>query len=403
MQRKLILFGAPILIAILIACTGGGGIPINCQIINGQLICTPPASPVPTVEPPPESPRPSPLPSPPASPRPSPTPTPVPTPTPRPSPSPSASPCVVASPDAPDRTCPRAPYKMEDLPGCDTCANWRSYNKDRGHWIDEGRRDGWYRANGIGSPDGDKFVTKECDLVWEGGSLFATRESGRLGNICPRMDAVCPRTSRLRTATNCPSPSPAPTPSPSPSPGQCVPPTTRTESGNFPLPAAGTCPCWFQGKTTFVKAKVFKPVKCGDGNNCWRYNITATETTTTPYLEHTCYDEEGRYALSNCKTEGEVWRPCQQPQFIDYVGEGPNPGNGIVMEIAHPSWGNIFGRCDKRTCDTRLDACPIGMSNPVHNSNCHDKAVDRVGKTRVRTCMPDGTRCSEAMYGDGSN
>jgi hypothetical protein len=158
-----------------------------------------------------------------------------------------------------------------------------------------------------------------------------------------------------------------------------------------------------RGPTTVVKAKVFKPVKCGDGPKCYRFSITGTQWTTKPYLEHTCYTEEGVYSLANCRTEGEMLRACQEPQFVDYLNVPENgEGGGAWMQIKSaafdPPWNTTWGRCDKRTCDPRIDNCPEGMANPVHNFNCHDKSVSRPGTTFVRTCMPDGTKCDETSY-----
>jgi len=125
--------------------------------------------------------------------------------------------------------------------------------------------------------------------------------------------------------------------------------------------------------------------------------------TGKPYLEHTCYTEEGKYSLSNCKTEGELWRACQEPKFVDYQNVPNNgEGGGVWMQIQSPAfpppWNTTWGRMDKQTCDKKREACPPEMANPVHNFNAHDKAVSRPGTTRVRTCMPDGTRCSETSY-----
>lgn len=83
-----------------------------------------------------------------------------------------------------------APVKADSaitFTDCWTCSDLRAYNVRQGHWIDERRPDGLLRANGIGSADGDKYVTRQCDLVWADTlALFSSWDSGRLGNVCPR-------------------------------------------------------------------------------------------------------------------------------------------------------------------------------------------------------------------------
>ena len=155
------------------------------------------------------------------------------------------------------------------------------------------------------------------------------------------------------------------------------------------MPPEGVCPAWFADATVRVGIAVEGNVPCGAGDVCRRVSLNATQKSVPPHCPHA----PGR-------RECETWRPCQEPKFIDYQGGGDveNPGGGIVMQIAHPDWGNRFGRCDKRTCDPRIEACPPEMTNPVHNFLCHDKAVDRAGVTHARACMPDGARCSEISY-----
>ncbi len=271
---------------------------------------------------------------------------------------------------------------------CESCSELRAYNIRQGHWIDEGRRDGLVRANGIGAPDGDKYVTRQCDLVWADTlAPFAVRESGRLGNICPR---------KLEIPSTCPSPSPSPSPSASPSPLPTNAPPL-TESGNFPRPPIGTCPAWFQDQPFSMHVKVSCKTKGNGGRRC---TLDLTQRSQKPWMEHTCYGEDGSYALGNCKPVSEMWRGCQEPRYVDYIEDergdlDPNPGDGIVMTIFHPSWG-YFGACDKITAPPQP-----GMTNPRENYRCQDSDEDGsrgVGQTRYRVCMPDGTRCVEGVY-----
>jgi len=151
------------------------------------------------------------------------------------------------------------------------------------------------------------------------------------------------------------------------------------------MPSDGVCPPWFANATVRVGIGIEGNTPCGAGRVCRRVSLNATQKSVPPHCPH-----------ASDRRECETWRPCQEPKFVDYVG--PTLGGGIIMEIAHPDWGNKWGRLDKRTCDPRIDACPPEMENPVHNFLGHDKAVDRAGVTRARACMPDGTKCSETSY-----
>lgn len=196
-----------------------------------------------------------------------------------------------------------------------------------------------------------------------------------------------------------PGPAPEPSPSPSPTPISVPRPTPvpvplLTANGNYPLPPIGTCPPEFQDAPFSLHIKLWQRT-CGQGRVCIQTTASVTQRVAKPYLEHTCYDEDGSYSPANCKHVGEMWRGCQEPQFVDYVSDfagDPNPGDGIYMVI----FGNLpFGRMDKQTCTM---GCPAGMQNPVHNFNAHDKAVDRLGSTTLRACMADGTHCTELSY-----
>src|SRR5688572_1790677 len=159
-----------------------------------------------------------------------------------------------------------------------------------------------------------------------------------------------------------PSPTPAPSPSPTPEPSPSASPATGgppplTASGNYPLPPAGTCPVWFRAIPFTIHIKTTTK-ECGEGLGCIKYNHSATQRVGKPGLEHTCYDEDGHYLLSNCKAVGEMLRACQLPQYVDYLGDGDNPGGGIYMAIFGP--GVAYGKCDKWSCTS---GCPPEMTN----------------------------------------
>lgn len=356
-------------------------------------------------------PKPSPLPSPLPSPSPSPSPESSPSPLPEASPSPSPVPTAAPTP-APSVVCPTpgpgeiiapgysdeykapkrdkcyAPVKADsniNWNDCGTCAFTRDYNVRQGHWIDFGHPKGWLRANGSG-PDFSRFITRDCDYVFEDGRVIRTRESGGQGNICPReVDPVSVA-------------SPLPPSSPLSSPGSAPP---LTASGNFPIPAPLTCPAHFKAIPFSLHIKVNHKT-CGESPECIKALVSVTQRVGKPGLEHYCVDETtGVYVPGSCANvfAGEMWRPCQEPQFIDYQGGGDNPGNGIVLLISHPDWGNRFERMDKWTCDPRNDACPPGMVNPVHNYNGQDRASHgRSGLTTIKACMPDRSICAQTTY-----
>lgn len=134
------------------------------------------------------------------------------------------------------------------------------------------------------------------------------------------------------------------------------------------------------------------------GNGGRRCTLDLTQRSEIPWMEHTCYDEEGRYARSNCKPVSEMWRGCQEPPVVDYIRdypEDPNPGDGIIMTIYHPLWG-YYGACDKITAPPQE-----GMLNPRENYRCQDS--DDLGQrtpntTHYQICMPSGAPCVEGTY-----
>jgi hypothetical protein len=143
------------------------------------------------------------------------------------------------------------------------------------------------------------------------------------------------------------------------------------------------------------------------GNGGRRCVLDATQRGEKPYLEHYCFNEDGspNPGCANVFT-GEIWRGCQEPRYVDYIEDergdrDPNPGDGIIMTIFHPSWG-YWGACDKITsdCNPRHETCPV-MENPRQNYRCQDSddaGTRAVGSTRYRVCMPDGTHCVEGSY-----
>lgn len=389
----------------LAGCATFPNVPCGSFMIPCEPSPSPSASPIPTPTP---EPSPTAIPSP--SPSPSATPTPVPTPTPTPAPTPS--PCVTTCP-APKAGWRAAtgtsPYGYGPKPGvcyapvlidtvvtdenpddtttwntCDLCSNYREYNVRQGHWIEFGHPKGWLRANASG-PDFSRFITRDCDYVFEDGTAIRSAETGGQGRICPR---------KLDVPATCPSPTPSPSASPTPFPPNAPP---LTESGNYPRPEIGTCPPWFRNQPFSMHVKVNCKIKGNGGRRC---TLDLTQRSEKPFMEHTCYDEQGRYALGNCKPVSEMWRGCQEPAVIDYIEDergdrDPNPGDGIIMTIFHPSWG-YYGACDKITAPPQP-----GMLNPRENYRCQDSDDDGsrgVGQTRYRVCMPDGTRCVEGVY-----
>lgn len=368
MRRKLLLFAAGVVWPILF-----WGCPIRV-VVDPK----PSPSPSPTAGTP--SPEPSETPTPKPSESPSPSPIPPPTPIP-PTPTPSVSPCV---PQVGQKQC----MTKDGVPatGCVSCDAFMQDALRKGDLVMQG---------GFAMNRGEYFDPRTCFTVWPDGSLRNKRLLND-GTVCGPDCVAVPK-----PAVPCPSPTATPTPTPSVTPppgGGEAPPLTS--SGNYPRPPLHICPPWFKDATARVGIRVAGMVNCGEGQNCKRVTLWATQKSVKPYCEHSCYDENGVYNRDNCRLECELWHACQEPQFIDYVdrGDPENPGNGIVMQISHPDWGNQWGRMDKQTCDSRHNTCPPEMHNPVHNFNGHDKAVDRAGITKARACMPDYTKCSETEY-----
>lgn len=373
-----------------------GGATPSVTIVDGQPVVSCPAQP-PSVEPslpPPASPVPSPV-EPQESPKPSPSATALP-----PSPPAPPTPCTVPG------TCAE---------GCTTCSAWIAANLASG---DVQRCEAAPRGFGAckagyvwNDRDGDPtkrdcFDSTTCWLMWCDGS--GVRSKKRLESEVCASDCTKP--------TPCVTPTPKP-PSPpaSPLPPQEEPPLT--ENGNYPVPPAGTCPAWFRNGDSFpallrvgVSVPNYNPEKglfgtpCGDGSNCRRFTIWATQKSFGKFCEHRCW-ENGVYTPGICKNmrECELFAGCQEPQFVDYVNvDDAGNGGGVLIQITsdafEPPWNTQWGRADKQTCSDKERRENPSLSNCVHNFNAHDKAVNRPGVTRVRACMPNGTKCSETFY-----
>ena len=408
---KLRVFLAMITGALMVACAGMGGVTIPPQAFDcrGPLVrcpdgqtcgplddgtvygcrATPPPpaspSPVPTAEP-----APSPEPTPTAAPSPSPVPSPVITPAPTPKP---PKPCKIVESELP----------------CWTCKTRMEYDVRNGHFAWDPASKRWY-GDSPGNPR--VWIDQKCNKVDAAGNVqytahqwFGTYPENGQG-FCPVEMLTCP-------ATPAPPPPASPTPTPSTPPTSPVPPGEAPEilpaSGNYPVPDAGTCPAHFKDAVARVGVSVpsYNPAKnlfgtpCQDGPNCRRFTIWATQKSLPPFCEHSCYDANGQYSLANCRRECETWRPCQEPQFVDYLNvSDEGHGGGVLIQIRSaafdPPWNTTWGRADKQTCSDKER--PAGMTNCVHNFNAHDKAKNRPGITEVRACMPDETKCSETTY-----
>lgn len=330
---------------------------MRCQYLPDiKLPPLPIPSPVPTAAP---SPSPSVEPTPTPTPEPSPSPSPSPSATPAPSPRPSPSPCVVSSP--PPATCVHPD-------GCVSCAQYVAHALAGGHLT---RLSNGLLYNDPGNdPSRREYVDpRTCFYVWPDGSLRNKR--------LQKSGEVCPDCTPAPAATPCPPPT-APPSSPAPIPTGAPP---LTESGNFPVPPSGVCPTWFANARSEIGIGVLQQRKCTGRDappDCTITKLNATEKSIKPYCEHSCYDEQGRYALSNCRLKCELLKACQAPEHV-------NGNSGIQMRIFHDDWGH-YGDCDKQTAegtfpDTRL------------NHLCHDRAENRQGQTFARACAEDGTQC----------
>lgn len=330
----------------LVAC----GIKIPPCVLDGSCVPSPPPttlptpSPAPTVEPslPPPSPAPTPTPVPTAPPTVAPPP---------PPPQPPAPPCVAKA------QC----LTKDGVPadGCVSCAEW----------IAAALRSGDLTVvEGDVLTNGRDFVNrKDCWVIYRDG----TRRADRFRND----GSVC-----VEGCTKNPEPCASPTPVPSP-PSSPVPPPpggVLTESGNWPIPyMVRECEAGRLDPTHEVGIAVLSQRACAGESDCVVTNLHATEKSVKPYCEHSCYDEQGRYSLANCRNTCETLRECQQPEFV-------SGNSGLRIEI----WGPevVRGECDKRTFDCELPDCR-------RNHICHDRAVRRTTKTNAQACMPDGTRC----------
>lgn len=133
---------------------------------------------------------------------------------------------------------------------------------------------------------------------------------------------------------------------------------------------------------------------CTSKPDCWITNLNLTEKSIPPFCEHSCIDEQGNYAVANCRRECELWQPCQARAQVQNL----TAPDFLGAFIAHPQWENQWGDCDKRTsggCNPAVQDCRL-------NNICHDQAVARRGPTRMMACppgvAPGGPGCSESQY-----
>lgn len=309
------------------------------------------------------------LPPSPVTPNPDPSPQVSPLPSPLP---PVASPVPSPSPETPSVPTPKPPKPCKvneaDLP-CWTCSARLAYDERNKHikW-DAGLK--LYFNDPPGKPR--EYFDRACNKTDAQGRVLRTGYEW-FGKYPEHGQGLCPP-----EMLTCPSPSPAVTPKPSPVPLPSGPPV-YTESGNLPVPyLRAKCARGFS-PTHEVGISVLSQRECSGEPGCRVVNLHATEKSAKPYCEHSCYDEEGRYSLSNCRFLCETLRECQQPEFV-------TSNTGIKLDISHPDWNSQWGDCDKRTADCSLPDCR-------RNFICHDRVVNRSGPTMARACMPDGTRC----------
>lgn len=168
-----------------------------------------------------------------------------------------------------------------------------------------------------------------------------------------------------------PSPSPSPLPSPSPD-------NDLTESGNYKLPDG-----WETGKTcnaNYAKGKPSSygaaylstvPIKPGNIYLGIRINASVTPHIGKPYCEHSCYDEEGNYALSNCRNNCEQLKGCQDPNGAPiYITLPGHFTNDICDEQSHNKWNCHHKPKKNETGPTTFIAYPTGMTPDSAKAFC---------------------------------
>lgn len=325
--------------------------------------------PCPEVSPTPEiSPSPSPTSSPIPSPKISPTPNPSPSPSPQSSPSPS--PVLPSSSPSPLLSPSPSPFKctvdFEKKNNCKCCDLNLAYAQERGYWscpesypgtssepYDPNLGGGLCHNNG----DGKFRIDRECNkwsVLANGNFLVAKRDSGWDHLYCE--DVIKPSPSPIPSSI--PSPTPEISPTPHPPSGKLTP------AGNYPLPqnwqSGSTCNAdYAKGIPTSFGAQYLStvPIKPGDRYIGIRINVSATPHVNKPYCEQSCYDEEGTYALSNCRNTCEQLKGCQDQD-----------GTPIYMTLP--------GKFENEICDEQS-----------HNKwNCHHKP--EIGQTGPTTFIP---------------
>lgn len=393
---------------------------LGCATVRdkiGEWVLDPGNPPGTMASPPPVEPSAPPSADPGPAPSPSPTAGPVPTPSATPGPAPTPTPPPIFEPvcDGPsDCDCYRertggslVPYSWAPCPpappcvpgpsgplcvdGCVSCSAWMRWALDT-HEVTrcEDAPKGFgackkglvYNDRGGDPSKRDCFDPANCWLVWCDGSGVRSKKRLLEKEVCaPDCNKVAP--------TPCPpSPPPSAPPSIPPPPPPSAPPLT--ESGNLPMDylrslcAAGFSPTVEVGisklssRACVCTNDEVREGKCRDKNDCWLMNLHATEKSVKPYCEHSCYDEEGRYALGNCRLRCETLRECQQPEFVSTTHAG------IRIDIFGPQVER--GPCDKRTADCPLHDCR-------KNFICHDRMMNRDSATTAEACMEDGTKC----------
>jgi hypothetical protein len=426
-------------VALFVALTGCGPLTIPPIVIPPIVISTPAPpnppspSPSPSADPDPvPTPTPGPVPTPTPTPDPGPVPTPTPGPVPTPSPSPSPSPCVDQTP-APPPSGPTGPTIVEP-----TDQDWRrwegtfpatcvsdpgsggkkyerlSYDIDGegpdtaradcvtpGEAIAQGRKQGdwvfppkgfpgenrpgttWSEAVcgpklGYSDNPGQKYgINRDADMVWcpSGAVVYpAALFDNGTGRICPPCKATNAQ-QPVVAATPCP-PSPLP-PSPPPTP----PPAGVDETGNYFLTWAeiksATPPPRYVNQRSRVGVSLLSRRACSGGGDCEVINIHATEKSSKPYCSHSCYNDAGQFNPAFCRNECETLPSAQYP--ADGWVEDP-PG----IWIAHPSWGNAWGVCDKRSSEQES---PQPGRDWRKTHICHHRSVNESGILKAMACV----------------
>lgn len=307
-------------------------------------------------------------PSPDISPSPIVLPSPITSPIPEPSPisSPSPSP-IIPSPSPITSPSPwKCTVDFENKNNCKCCDLNLAYAQERGYWSCPDSFPGTSLepydpklGGGICHNNGDgKFrIDRQCNkwsVLANGDFLVAKRESGWDHLYCEDV----PKPSPIPSPSPVSSPTPIPTSTPTPPEGKLTP------AGNYPLPMDWqnnkTCNAdYAKGIPTSLGAAYLStvPIKPGDRYIGIRINVSATPHVQKPYCEHTCYDEQGNYALSNCRNTCEQLKGCQDQEGV-------------------PIYMTLPGKFKDEICDEQS----------ANKWNCHHKP--EIGQTGPTTFIP---------------